>query len=162
MKSPDDEPLDPQPDGDSAPDPGSSDASRPDGHGDADGEGGADADTNADELTGESVWELPAPVASAWVGFWPHPDAPTRDDVGRAVASWVGREVEMESSEPDEDEGMLWALMVNIPGVNSPVVLWAERALNAEPGQLEDPAMAACKWVVGMQTVLEPGEAQAE
>ena len=137
MKSPDDEPLDPQPDGDSAPDPGSSDASRPDGHGDADADavadGDADADTSADALTGESVWELPAPLASAWVGFWPHPDAPTRDEVGRAVASWVGREVEMESSEPDEDEGMLWALMVNIPGVNSPVVLWAERALNAEP-----------------------------
>jgi len=170
MKSPDDEPLDPQPDGDSAPDPGSSDASHPGGHGDADGEGDADteegadgdANTSANDSNGESAWELPVPIASAWVGFWPHPDAPTRDEVGRAVASWVGREVEMESSEPDEDEGMLWALMVNIPGVNSPVVLWAERALNAEPGQLEDPAMAACKWVVGMQTVLEPGEAHAE
>jgi len=164
MKSPDDEPLDPQPQGDNAPDPASSDTPSPHGDPEADGDKDADedADGGTDEPLGESAWELPAPIASAWVGFWPHPDAPTRDEVGRAVASWVGREVEMESSEPDEDEGMLWALMVNIPGVNSPVVLWAERALNAEPGQLEDPAMAACKWVVGMQTVLEPGETHAE
>ena len=178
MKSPDEEPLDPQPDGDSAPDPGSSDTPSPDGDPETDGDTGAaegaddDNDEGTDEPLGESAWELPAPVASAWVGFWPHPDAPTRDEVGRAVASWVGREVEMESIEPDEEEGMLWALVVNIPGVNSSVGLWAGRALNAESGQLddsameawqlEDPAMAACKWVVGMQTELEPGEAHAE
>ena len=89
MKSPDDEPLDPQPDGESAPDSGSLDTPSPDGAPEADGDEGAaeGADDDSDEGTdegadgplGESAWELPAPVASAWVGFWPHPDAPTRD-----------------------------------------------------------------------------------
>jgi len=115
-----------------------------------------------EQLGDESVWELPAPVPSAWVAFWPHPDPPTREEVGRAIASWVGKEVEAEASEPDEDEGMLWALMVKVPGVNNPVVLWSEAALPADPGQLPDSAMAKCKWVVGMQAVLEAGEAHAE
>ncbi len=123
----------------------------------------AEADAELDALpTDETVWELPHPVASAWVGFWPHPDPPTREEVGRAIASWVGKEIETEASEADEDEGMLWALMANVPGVTAPVVLWAEAALPADPGQLPDSAMARCKWVVGMQTVLEPGEAHAE
>jgi len=145
MQSPDEEPSDPVPAGEGAPDvPTPEDPS------------------DAVFPTDESVWELPVPVASAWVGFWPHPDPPTQEEVGRAIASWVGKEIESEVSEPDEEEGMLWASMLQIPGVTSPVVLWAEAALPPDPGQLPDSAMAKCKWVVGMQAVLEPGEAHAE
>ncbi len=115
-----------------------------------------------DAAPGAEAWEQSAGVASAWVGFWPHPDPPSAEEVGRAVASWVGRELDAEASEPEADEGMLWALMLRVPGVTAPVVFWAERALAADPAQLPDPAMAACKWVIGMQTVLEPGEAADE
>lgn len=115
-----------------------------------------------DGLPDESAWELPSPVPSAWVGFWPHPDAPTREEVGRAVASWVGRDVEMQAADAEEDESALWTLMATIPGVTSPVAFWAERAIEPEPGQLPDPVMAQSRWVVGMQAVLEPGEAHLE
>ena len=138
MTCPDDDPADP-----------ASGAGSGDGAGDA---------VPADE----SAWELDGPVPSAWVAFWPHEDPPTREEVGRAVASWVGRQVEAEAGEPDEDEGMLWSLLLRVPGVTNPVVLWAEAALQADPGQLPDEAMARCRWVIGMQTVLEPGEAHAE
>ena len=83
MTCPDDDPADP-----------ASGAGSGDGAGDA---------VPADE----SAWELDGPVPSAWVAFWPHEDPPTREEVGRAVASWVGRQVEAEAGEPDEDEGML-------------------------------------------------------
>jgi uncharacterized protein YegJ (DUF2314 family) len=81
--------------------------------------------------------------------------------VGRSIAGWVGREVKAEPADLD-DEGMIWAMLVEIPGVTTPVVFWAERALPADPSQLPDPAMAACTWVIGMQTMLEPGEASEE
>jgi hypothetical protein len=110
----------------------------------------------------ESAWELPSAVPSAWVGFWPHPDAPSQEEVGRAIASWIGRELDADSGQPDPDEGMLWALMLRIPGVTSPVVVWAERALAADSAQLPDENMRASKWVIGMQTVLEAGEQHAE
>ena len=110
----------------------------------------------------ERAWELEGPVPSGWVAFWPHKDPPTREEVGRAIASWVGREIEAEASEPDEEDGTLWALMIKVPGVSNPVVLWAEAAIPADPGQLPDEAMTRSKWVIGMQTMLEPGEAHAE
>jgi uncharacterized protein YegJ (DUF2314 family) len=106
-------------------------------------------------------WEQPSASPSAWVGFWPHRDPPTAEEVGRSIAGWVGREVKAEPADLD-DEGMIWAMLVEIPGVTSPVVFWAERALPADPSQLPDPAMAACTWVIGMQTMLEPGEASEE
>ncbi|MFO0961774.1 MAG: DUF2314 domain-containing protein [Phycisphaerales bacterium] len=111
---------------------------------------------------GPEVWELPSSVPSAWVGFWPHPEPPSQEEVGRALATWIGREIDAEAAQPEGEEGMLWALMVKVPGVVSPIVFWAERALAPEPAQLEDPAMAACRWVLGVQTILEPGEAHAE
>ncbi len=101
-------------------------------------------------------------MPSAWVGFWPHPDPPSAEEVGRALATWVGREVNAESGNPDADDGMLWALMLKIPGVTNPVVMWAERALPADPAQLPDEGMRSCRWVLCMQTVLEAGEQHAE
>ena len=106
-------------------------------------------------------WEQPSASPSAWVGFWPHRDPPTAEEVGRSIAGWVGREVKAEPADLD-DEGMIWAMLVEIPGVTTPVVFWAERALPADPSQLPDSAMAACTWVIGMQTMLEPGEASEE
>ncbi len=110
---------------------------------------------------GTAAWEQASVAASAWVGFWPHRDPPSAEEVGRSIAGWVGREVKAEPADLD-DENMIWAMVVEIPGVTSPVVFWAEPALPADPSQLPDPAMAACKWVIGMQTVLEPGEASEE
>jgi len=110
---------------------------------------------------GTAAWEQASVAASAWVGFWPHPDPPSAEEVGRSIAGWVGREVKAEPADLD-DENMIWAMVVEIPGVTSPVIFWAEPALPADPSQLPDPAMAACKWVIGMQTVLEPGEASEE
>jgi hypothetical protein len=82
--------------------------------------------------------------------------------VGRAIANWIGREMEAEAGAPEAEQGMIWALMLRVPGVANPVVLWAERAMPADPEQIPDDAMRACRWVVGMQTVLEPGEQHAE
>jgi uncharacterized protein YegJ (DUF2314 family) len=121
-----------------------------------------DPDENAPQGPSEDAWNAAPTQPSAWVGFWPHPDAPSQEEVGRAIANWVGREVEAEAGQPDAEEGMIWALMLNVPGVASPVVVWAERALAADSAQLPDESMRACKWVIGMQTMLEQGEQYAE
>ena len=110
---------------------------------------------------GLEAWELPTSVASAWVGFWPHKEAPDADEIRRALGTWVGREIDAGSADPDDDD-MIWTLIVRIPGVVSPVAFWAQKALEADPQQLPDPAMAASPWVIGMQTHLEVGEAADE
>ena len=121
-------------------------------------EGAGDGPRASDGL---ETWELPTSVASAWVGFWPHKEAPDADEVRRSLGTWVGREIDAGSADPDDDD-MIWTLIVRIPGVVSPVAFWAQKALEADPQQLPDPAMAASPWVIGMQTHLEVGEAADE
>lgn len=121
-------------------------------------EGAGDGPRASDGL---ETWELPTPVASAWVGFWPHKEAPDADEVRRSLGTWVGREIDAGSADPDDDD-MIWTLIVRIPGVVSPVAFWAQKALEADPQQLPDPAMATSPWVIGMQTHLEVGEAADE
>lgn len=123
---------------------------------------GADDASDSNTPSDETAWELPSAVPSAWVGFWPHQDPPSQEEVGRAIANWIGRELDAEAGQPDPDEGMLWALMLRVPGVTSPVVIWAEHALSADSAQLPDEKMRTSKWVIGMQTVLEAGEQHAE
>ncbi|MBL9141355.1 MAG: hypothetical protein JNK53_05760, partial [Phycisphaerae bacterium] len=60
-------------------------------------EGASSGGAFGDGASDESAWELEAAVPSAWVGFWPHDDPPSREEVGRAIASWIGREVEAEA-----------------------------------------------------------------
>ena len=44
----------------------------------------SDPETSA---SSEDPWELPEPSPSGWVVFWPHAEAPTRDEIGTAFAA---------------------------------------------------------------------------
>jgi len=108
----------------------------------------------------EDPWALPEPSPSGWVVFWPHAEAPTRDEIGTAFAAWLGHELEGESPEENED-GTLWAFTFSMDGLPVPALVWAEEAQSLEGEDVED-SVKRCKWVVRMQALLpseEPHEA---
>lgn len=117
----------------------------------------SDPETSA---SSEDPWELPEPSPSGWVVFWPHAEAPTRDEIGTAFAAWLGHELEGESPEENED-GTLWAFTFSMDGLPVPALVWAEEAQSLEGEDVED-SVKRCKWVVRMQALLpseEPHEA---
>ncbi len=100
----------------------------------------------------EDPWELSEPFPSGWVVFWPHAEAPTREEIGSAFAAWLGNELEGESPEEGE-EGTLWAFTFQMEGLPVPALVWAEPAQSLEGEDVED-SVKKCKWVVRMQAVL--------
>jgi len=113
----------------------------------------------AEQANPEDPWELPEPNPSGWVVFWPHAEAPTRDEIGSAFAAWLGHELEGESPEENE-EGTLWAFTFGMEGLEVPVLVWAEEAQSLDGEDVED-AVKRCRWVIRMQAMLpfdEPHE----
>ncbi len=117
----------------------------------------ADDDTETDSTGGWSI----EPQESGFVAFWPHHEALTGEEFASAVTAWVGSKVPVEPIETDEDA--IWAYGVQIPGVESGLVIWCEsaRELNdRDRSQIGDEA-AKCPWVIRMQMILnseEPAE----
>ena len=105
-----------------------------------------------DASPSEDPWELPEPSASGWVVFWPHPEAPTRDEIGTAFAAWLGQELEGESPDETED-GTLWAFTFQMQGLEVPALVWAEEAQSLE-GEDVSEEVRRCRWVIRMQAML--------
>ncbi len=106
----------------------------------------------SDASSSEDPWELSEPAASGWVVFWPHPEPPTRDEIGSAFAAWLGHELEGESPEESED-GTLWAFTFQMEGLEVPALVWAEDAQALE-GEEVDEAIRRCRWVIRLQALL--------
>ena len=112
------------------------------------------------EASTEDPWELPEAFPSSWVVFWPHAEAPTREEIGGAFAAWLGQELQGDAPEEPE-EGTLWAFTFSMEGLPAPVLVWAEPAQPLDGEDIEE-AVKKCRWVVRAQAVLpfeEPHEA---
>ena len=94
----------------------------------------------------EDPWELPEPNPSGWVVFWPHTEAPTRDEIGTAFAAWLGHELEGDSPEEPED-GTLWAFTFNMEDLPVPALVWAEPAQSLEGEEVDD-AVKRCSCAI--------------
>ncbi len=114
-----------------------------------------DSDTSSD-----GDWNV-EPQESGFVAFWPHQEALSGAEFSTAVAAWVGSKTPIEPIETEDDA--IWAFGVQIPGVESGLVIWCEAARELAPrdrAQIGDEA-ARAPWVIRLQTILsaeEPAE----
>ncbi|MBX3354608.1 MAG: hypothetical protein KF724_02795 [Phycisphaeraceae bacterium] len=110
------------------------------------------------------AWQVEEEPPSNWVAFYPGEEPPSRDEIAQAIVEWIGEDARLGQTESGDDgPEMLWNIVAELPSVDAPVVLWAERAAavpNAPQGG-SDAALAECRWVVRMQAQLglsEPAE----
>ncbi len=105
-------------------------------------------------------WEV-EPQESGFVAFWPHEEALTAAEFSSAITAWVGAEVAIDAIETEDDA--LWAFGVQMPGVESGLVIWCEHSRDLSQGdqtQIGDSASRS-PWVIRLQTILsseEPAE----
>jgi len=108
-------------------------------------------------------WNL-EPQESGFVAFWPHEDACTRAEFIAAVEAWVGDSVEHEAVESEENRGELWAVRLQVPGIESGMVVWCERASELskrDQEQISEDGIEA-PWVIRLQLILATEDAAEE
>jgi hypothetical protein len=108
-------------------------------------------------------WPELEPTPLQLVAFWPHADPPTAAEVLAALTAWM-EATEPVGSEMDLGEGEVnWAIECAIDGVQNPVALWCEKALEVDDAwraMLGD--AASCPWVIRLQVQLDGDEGPNE
>jgi hypothetical protein len=79
-------------------------------------------------------------------------------EITAAIAALLGDAVTVVDEGSTADPAMLWSAIVRLPGVETELALWSEPAVELAPGELQDPAAEACRWIVGFNTVLDPAD----
>jgi uncharacterized protein YegJ (DUF2314 family) len=103
--------------------------------------------------SGLDAWE-----PTTLVGLWPDDRAPTLTEVQAAMNAIVeGGSLEVEDVEAEDDK-ILWARAVSHPSFAAPVLVWAEPAQPLSPDELDDLAALGCRWVVGVESMLDGDE----
>lgn len=106
-------------------------------------------------------WEV-EPQESGFVAFWPHEEAFTAAEFSTAVTAWVGSDVSIDPIDTDEDA--IWAFAVQVPGIESGLIVWCERSSDLsdrDRNQIGDGASRA-PWVIRLQTILSSDEPAEE
>jgi len=108
-------------------------------------------------------WNL-EPQESGFVAFWPHDEACTRAEFIAAVEAWVGDSVEHDAVESEESRGELWAIRLQVPGIESGMVVWCERAseLSARDQEQVSEDGVEAPWVIRLQLILATEDAAEE
>ena len=101
----------------------------------------------------ETPWQLEHPIPTDIRAVVNHKDQPTIDQVGKAIATYVGEGIEAEEIETTQDD-MSWAMRAKIVGLSTDIVVWVEQLTNSsrEASGVDD------GWVLAVQTVLHSGD----
>jgi uncharacterized protein YegJ (DUF2314 family) len=100
-------------------------------------------------------WALGEPEPTTLIALWPADEPPSRDAVAAAIASFAGGPAEFFGDAAGNEQGVLWNAVVAFPGRDRPAIVWTEAARALEPGELDDPEARGCRWILGVETLLD-------
>jgi hypothetical protein len=100
-------------------------------------------------------WALGEPEPTTLIALWPGDAAPARDGVAAAIASYAGAAPELFGDAAPAEDDLLWNAVIALPGRDRPAILWAEPARPLDPRELDDPAALACRWILGVEALLD-------
>lgn len=99
----------------------------------------------------ENAWELPDQEPTRLIALWPGPRPPAMAEV---IARLRGVVKAAEGAAPG-DPAVLWSALLALPGRAAEVAVWSETAQPVSAGETGDPGAAACRWVIGIETLLD-------
>ena len=107
----------------------------------------------------EYPWTIDSPEPTNLVALWPGEQPPMVTEVTAAFTAQLGEEVTVVDQGAADDPTVLWAAAMALGDID--LTVWCEPARELHPDELDDPAAAACRWIVGVETVIDPDEALA-
>jgi uncharacterized protein YegJ (DUF2314 family) len=110
----------------------------------------------------EGPLRLAQPELTTLIGLWTGATAPTSMEIQSTLGGIFGEPIDIEGEVETGDADMLWNIVVRLPGHEHPVFIWSEPSKPLDAEELGDGPEAAeglaCKWIVGLQSVLDPTE----
>ena len=104
-------------------------------------------------LAEDRPWELSEPQPTDLRAVVAVKECPTLENVGKAIASFVGEPIDAERVDPPEND-IPWAMRARIVGLPTDVLVWTE-PLNAASSEATD---LKAGWVLALQTMLHAGD----
>ncbi|MBC8523099.1 hypothetical protein H8D29_04160, partial [PVC group bacterium] len=101
----------------------------------------------------ETPWQLTHPLPTDIRAVVMSNEQPTIDQVGEALASYIGESIEAEEIETPDDD-MLWAMRVRLIGLPTDLVVWVETLNEAS----REATGVKEGWIIAVQTVLHSGD----
>ena len=103
-------------------------------------------------------WALPEPEPTTLMALWPGDEPPTQLEVLAALRNAADHDVDLlEEFSPDESD-VPWAIVVGIAPLDAAINLWTEPARALPQDEAAAIGAADCKWVVGIETLLDPAD----
>ncbi|MEE9131013.1 MAG: DUF4026 domain-containing protein [Phycisphaerales bacterium] len=121
-----------------------------------------DRDTPADAtsavISEVEPWALPEPEPTTLIALWPGDEPPTQLEILAALSSAADQNAQvLEELSPDEPD-VPWAIVIRMPSRPVALNIWTEPARELPPDETDAIGAADCKWIVGVETLLEPGD----
>ncbi len=104
----------------------------------------------------EYPWTIDPPEPTNLIALWPGDQPPIMTEVTAAFADQLGEAVTVVDRGAADDPTVLWAATMALGDVE--LAVWGEPARELHPDEIDDPAAAACRWIVGLESVLDPDE----
>ncbi len=102
---------------------------------------------------GWTGWGPREPDPTTVIALWPSDEAPTRTEVLAALAQ-AGFESRSDLEAEPVSTDTLWTAVLQSTDKAMPIVVWAEPAQPSATAGLGDAEADQCKWIVGVQSVL--------
>ncbi len=108
--------------------------------------------------TDADPWALPQPEPTTLIALWLGDEPPTQLEILAALNSASDHDVDvLEEFSPDEPD-VPWAVVVGTPSLCTALNIWIEPARALPPDEADAIGAADCKWVVGIETLLDPAD----
>ncbi len=116
-------------------------------------------DNPSQTATSVYTWALNDPEPTTLIALYPGDQPPTLDCFAKAASAYLTEPLKIvQDLEPGHPE-MLFSVLVELPFLKQRAVIFAEPAQPLSPQDLDDPAAINCKWVIGVETLLDECDA---
>ena len=108
------------------------------------------------------AWQLEQPEPTTLIALWPAAQSPTMTEVRAAIEHQCEGRAEMIDQLDTEDDRVQWNMVVRVPELPAPLIVWSEPARPIPPEEFETEELrrqaAKSRWVIGLETMLHPSD----
>ena len=122
-----------------------------------------DSSTNLDNPlqieTSVNPWALNEPEPTTLLALYPGVQAPTLEAIAKTASVYLTEPLNIVKQLEPDDPKIIFNAVVELPFLQQRAVIFAEPAQPLSPQELDDAAADECKWVIGIQTLLDSCDA---